>query len=176
MTTAMQLDLFSGVPDCLPVPETERYVLHVAFFVPGKPASAGSKKGIYNKKRKRVILVPDDAKARPWTADVKAYAQIALAGTPAILAGPVFLRTDFVFARPKGHFGTGGNAGVLKAGAPKWSASRPDTTKILRCLEDALTGIVWHDDAQVAVHVASKRYANPDETPGAHVSVFYLRE
>ncbi len=180
MTTTMEPSLFAGTPDCLPelsmAQAAERYVCRVEFFVPGKPASAGSKKGIYNKKRRRVIMVPDDAESRPWRADVKAYAQIAMQGRSAILAGPVFLRTEFLFARPKGHFGSGGNAGILKAGAPKWSSSRPDVTKILRCLEDALTGIVWHDDAQVAVHVSSKRYANPDETPGAQVSVFCLSD
>ncbi len=180
MTTTMEPSLFAGTPECLPelsmAEAAQHYVCHVEFFVPGKPASAGSKKAFYNKELGRSILVPDDAKARPWTADVKAYAQIAMQGRAAILAGPVFLRTEFLFARPKGHFGSGGNAGVLKASAPKWSSSRPDVTKILRCLEDALTGIVWHDDAQVAVHVSSKRYANPEETPGAQVSVFYLSD
>ncbi len=180
MSSALQEILFADVPDCLAEPEVapagHKYICHALFFVPGKPASAGSKKAFYNKNLGRAILVPDDAESRPWRADVKAYAQIAMQGRSAILTGPVFMRTEFILARPKGHFGSGRNAAVLKASAPKWSSSKPDVTKILRCLEDALTGIVWHDDAQVAVHVSSKRYANPEETPGAQVSVFCLSD
>jgi Holliday junction resolvase RusA-like endonuclease len=35
----------------------------------------------------------------------------------------------------------------------------PDATKLLRGLEDALTGVVWHDDAQIVSQHVEKRYA-----------------
>ena len=58
---------------------------------------------------------------------------------------------EFVFhrRRPKGHFGSGRNAGVVKASAPAHPTSRPDVLKLARAAEDALTGIVWHDDAAI---------------------------
>jgi Holliday junction resolvase RusA-like endonuclease len=175
---SMSQMLFEGIPqevETMPAVLAE-YECHVGFFVPGKPATAGSKKGFYHHKLNRVLMVPDNAKARPWSADVKAYAMIALEGRGPVQAEPLFVKTEFVLSRPQGHFGTGRNAHLLKDSAPVWSMSKPDTTKMLRCLEDALTGIVWHDDNQVAVHVASKRYAHLAETPGAHVTVFRIRK
>jgi len=59
----------------------------------------------------------------------------------------------------------------LKKGKRVFPASRPDLTKLIRSVEDALTGILWRDDAQVISQVALKRYAMPDETPGVRVRV-----
>ena len=68
-----------------------------------------------------------------------------------ITDGPVWMALHFVFTRPAGHFGTGRNAGKLKPSAPRWPTSRAigDRTNLLKSVEDALTGIVWHDDSQV---------------------------
>ena len=47
---------------------------------------------------------------------------------------------------------------------------KPDlTAKLLRPIEDALTGIVWHDDRQINGGTQSKRFAEIGEAP--HVSV-----
>jgi len=35
---------------------------------------------------------------------------------------------------------------------------KPDTDKLLRCIGDALTGSVWHDDSQVVEMSGRKRY------------------
>ena len=39
---------------------------------------------------------------------------------------------------------------------------KPDADKLLRATLDALTGICWHDDAQVVEVVAAKRYGAPE--------------
>jgi Holliday junction resolvase RusA-like endonuclease len=68
----------------------------------------------------------------------------------------------FVLARPRSHYGTGRNADRLRATAPAWPCSRPDATKLLRAVEDALTGVVWRDDGQVVVQTARKVYGWPE--------------
>ena len=35
-------------------------------------------------------------------------------------------------------------------------------TKLVRAVEDALTGLVWRDDAQVVVQTVRKRYGHPE--------------
>ena len=77
-------------------------------------------------------------------------------------AGPVAVTYRFCFSRPKSHFGTGRNSDELKASAPHWHAQRPDLVNLLKCIEDALTGIVWKDDSQVAEIDAAKFWAQRD--------------
>jgi Holliday junction resolvase RusA-like endonuclease len=153
------------------LPILQHAQLHVEFFVPGKPATAGSKRGFVNKKTGRVIMVPDNERSVPWTTNVQGHALQAMHGK-CVASGPVLLVISFVLDRPKGHYRTGKHAGELRPDAPAFSTSKPDCTKMLRCIEDALTGIVWKDDAQVALQITSKPYANPGETPGAQVRVY----
>jgi Holliday junction resolvase RusA-like endonuclease len=76
--------------------------------------------------------------------------------------GPVGLAVVFHLRRPKGHFGTGRNADRVKASSPAWPCVKPDCTKLLRGVEDAMTGIVWRDDAQVVEQMVSKVYGAPE--------------
>jgi Holliday junction resolvase RusA-like endonuclease len=77
----------------------------------------------------------------------------------------------FVLERPKTDWGTGRNAGRLKPRAPAWPLKRPDSTKLVRAVEDALTGILWSDDSVIVLGpIAAKRYRMAFEpTPGVHV-------
>lgn len=134
----------------------------IAFQVHGIPAPGGSKRGFYSPKLKRVIITEDCAKSRPWRALVSDAALQAHQGPP--LEGPLRLEVEFVFMRPKNHTGKRG----LKAWAPHFHTSAPDATKLLRSTEDALKGICWGDDAQVAQQSVTKRYG---ERPGAVVRV-----
>ena len=47
-------------------------------------------------------------------------------------------------------------------------------TKLIRAVEDALTGIVWRDDAQVAVQKVAKVYG--DEPQGAVITIEEIEE
>lgn len=80
------------------------------------------------------------------------------------LAGAIHLDAVFTFPRPKAHYRTGRHAGELRPSAPLVHSSRPDLDKLLRAVGDALTGIVWRDDSQVASIVASKVYGPPGAT------------
>lgn len=76
----------------------------------------------------------------------------------AILVNVLFLK-----ARPKSHYRTGKYAGLLKASAPEDHTYTPDATKLWRSTEDAMTGIVWEDDAQITRQCVEKEWANLDE-------------
>lgn len=81
---------------------------------------------------------------------------------PPLFEGPVGLAVVFTLLRPKGHHGTGRNAGKLRDSAPDYPCVKPDATKLLRGVEDAMTGVIWRDDAQVVEQFVSKRYGQPE--------------
>lgn len=139
------------------------------FRVYGLPAPQGSKRHVG-----KGVMVESSKKVKPWRQDVVAAAIAAVEADTAFdpFTGPVAVRITFYFPRPKYHFGTGRNAGVLKAGAPVWVATKPDTDKLERSTFDALsTAGVWRDDSLAAKTSAEKRYS---DQPGALVSLTSL--
>ena len=81
---------------------------------------------------------------------------------------PLRLEISFLMPRPKYHYNS---RGQLKTTAPARHTVKPDTTKMLRAAEDALTSILWHDDGQVAEQRIAKLYA---DQPGAIIEVSLL--
>lgn len=137
----------------------------LSFFVAGNPAPQGSKRHVGNGR-----MVEMSKKVKPWRQDVVAAARQAIASTElAPYAGAVEVIVAFYFPRPKYHFGTGRNAGVLKDTAPLNVITNPDVDKLLRSTFDALTTAgVWRDDNLAAQVVASKVYG---DQPGAHITI-----
>lgn len=75
--------------------------------------------------------------------------------------GPIALSAVFYLARPKSHFGSGRNAGVLKDSAPAYPTGKPDTDNVLKAVMDGLTlAKVWTDDARVVRCQAEKSYGS----------------
>jgi Holliday junction resolvase RusA-like endonuclease len=136
----------------------------IEFTVLGHAQPAGSKRAFAARRggvpTGRVVVVDDNKRAKPWQELVSSAAAAAVDG--ARLEGPLLLEVDFYVARPAGHFGRGRNADVVRASAPAFPAVRPDVTKLVRGVEDAMTGIVWRDDAQVVTQTARKRYGWPE--------------
>jgi Holliday junction resolvase RusA-like endonuclease len=131
----------------------------LTFTVYGRPAPAGSKRFVPagGKRGGRPLVIDDSKRSRPWKQDVAAIAGEAMAGRE-LLVGPLELVLVFYLARPKGHYGA---RGVLPS-APEWPIVKPDVLKLARAVEDALTGQVWRDDAQVVLETISKRYGDPE--------------
>jgi len=75
------------------------------------------------------------------------------------MEGPLTLKVWFFFARPASHYGTGKNAGKLKANAPKLHTKKPDTDNLVKLVKDALTGVFYRDDSQIFGLMAFKGYA-----------------
>jgi Holliday junction resolvase RusA-like endonuclease len=140
-------------------------------IVNGKPEPAGSKKAFAAKAggeyTGRVIVADDNDKAKGWKQLVATAAREARgAAPPGMFIGPLecalWVTMTFYLARPKDHYGTGRFAGELKPSAPEFPLTRPDALKLARGTEDALTGVIWKDDAQVVNLVTKKYYADLD--------------
>ena len=145
----------------------------IEFQVHGKPKPGGSKKAFYIKKLNRTV-VTEACKNQDWKNAVAA-AGIQAMQDHKIFDEPLDVQFLFRFDRPKSHFGTGKNAKKLKPSAPEYPAVRPDTTKLIRSTEDALTGIVWKDDSLIVFQHGTKGYTNafyPHE--GAEINVLTI--
>ena len=147
----------------------------ISFFVPGTAIPKGSAKAFIVKtkatgKLRAIVTQDNGAKQTPWASMIGCVAQDLF---PTPIAGPVMISVAFRMPRLKGHFGSGKNAGVVKSTAPVYHTAKPDLDKLLRCVKDALTGIAWNDDSQVAVvaHL-SKRYG---DKPGAFIKVCEIK-
>src|SRR4030095_5083797 len=91
----------------------------VQFFVPGYPKAQGSKRHVGHG-----IMVEMSKDLEPWRQAIAVEASKAANGTR--FTGPIQVRFCFWFQRPKSHYGTGRNAGGVKASAPSYRASSPD--------------------------------------------------
>jgi len=122
------------------------------FTVHGTPVPAGSKSA-YRSGNRIVVVDTAHKRMKAWRPSIEAAAVDALDGGP-LLEGPLGLTAVFVLARPKGHYGKRG----LLPSARHYPNVKPDATKLVRGLEDVLTGIVWQDDSQIVSQYVAKRY------------------
>lgn len=133
----------------------------ITFFVPGEPKPAGSKRAFAFKRKDGSLganVTDDCKKSKDWKSMV---AFVAHEHKPdALWDGPLELELWFHIVRIKGHYRSGRNSNQLKPNAPKRPTKKPDTTKLTRAVEDALTGIIWRDDAQVVDQHCHKVYAD----------------
>ena len=136
----------------------------ISFFVAGVPKPAGSKRVFLTKAGRPIVTDASGKPGKDWRADIQHAAKTV---TPHPLRGALNLHVQFRLPRPKGHYGKKG----LRRTAPAYPIGRPDTTKLVRAVEDALSGILWRDDAQIVSQVASKSYVCDGEVPGAQVWV-----
>lgn len=113
------------------------------------------------------VMVESCKQLKPWRLMVTAAA--IATGAP-LIRGPVSLSVVFLFHRPKGHYGARG----LKPSAPQWHSVKPDGSKLLRALEDSLSGVLIEDDARIVSSTVQKRYTVGFEREGAIVTVIPL--
>lgn len=142
----------------------------ISFFVAGTPVPKGSAKAFMRKGMKHPVVIQDNReKQKPWASAIGYAAQQEVIE---ILDNvPVSIEIIFNMPRPKCHYGTGKNRGTLKDSAPWYHTSKPDLDKLVRCVKDALTGVVWKDDSMVAIVVSKKVYS---DTPGARITITEL--
>jgi Holliday junction resolvase RusA-like endonuclease len=147
----------------------------------GKPAPQGSKQSRpvmrwdHELKKKVPVLkngVPvvntteaNRDRLKPWRQDVS---ESAIAhGWPglgmAALDEAVIVVITFFFTRPRSHYGTGRNDGVLKDSSPLYpETTGDDLDKLERAALDALTGIVYRDDKRVVTLPTRRRFGTPE--------------
>lgn len=91
---------------------------------------------------------------------------------------PLAVEIEFVFPRPAGHYGTGKNAGLLKHSAvhlrPRGGTNGGDLDNLAKLVTDALEGVAYHNDSDIAALTLSKRYVYGAETPSTSIAIRLL--
>lgn len=132
----------------------------ITFSVRGKPIPKGSKRAFIPKGSEQAIVVDANPKTKPWQTLIKMVA--AEHAPPEPWTGPVALSLTFWMPKP--------------AKVPKerlgWPITKPDCLKLGRAVEDALSGIIYKDDAQVVKLEVLKLYGSV----GVHVRVQKITE
>jgi Holliday junction resolvase RusA-like endonuclease len=116
----------------------------VTLRVLGKPATKGSTVSFVGTGG-RVVTKTDSARLVPWTDAVRWAAREAGMTLTSTAAVPGAVAITFVCVKPK----------ATKRAHP---IVRPEIDKWTRAALDALTGMAYHDDAQVVRLTAEKRY------------------
>ncbi len=129
----------------------------VSFTVYGQARPKGSSTAFRHNKSGKVIVHAQGRKGlKAWEGAIRSAAQQ--------VAGDVFfmdaveLTVAFYFPRPKS----------ISEKKRRHMTVAPDLSKLIRGLEDAITKVLWTDDALVTRIVASKAYGPPDQ-PGCAV-------
>lgn len=145
-------------------------VPELRLVVVGVPAPQGSMRSyvVYRKSDRHPVAVTtsDNPSVKGWRqtiADVAAreLARPEFAGL--FFEGGVALDVLFVLPRPQALCTRGK---ILRAFP---HLCKPDVDKLTRAAADALTGVLWRDDAQITDLRARKRYAGVDEHPRAEI-------
>lgn len=140
------------------------------FVAFGLPSPGGSKNAFRNPHTGRIVVVDAGGKkTRTWRTVVAHAARTAMSGSE-LMKPPLALVIEFRMPRPKHHYKSNGE---IKQDAPWFPIVRPDLTKLLRSTEDAMTGIVWHDDSQIVEQNIHRTYSSVEDT-GARISVYTI--
>ena len=128
----------------------------IEFFVPGKPQAQGSKtKGRWGNIRE------DNTELGPWRERVALAAYEAAGRSPA----------DSQRAHRAGPGVRPLPPDVTPRSAPRRPPRSPTSTRWSGPSCDALTHVLWSDDAQVTIVLKRKRVAEIGESPGVHIWV-----
>lgn len=156
----------------------------LSFTVLGRPQQRGSKQAgaLYGRdgkpvtKNGRVLTFAKDTnheRSRVWMDQVRQAAGDAYGTGKPLLKCPIKLGVRFYFNRPQSHYGSGKNASKLKPSAPSEHCQSPDLAKLIRCLEDALTGVVWVDDKLVYRYTGDTGRYWTEAQERAEVFIYY---
>lgn len=118
--------------------------------------------------------------AQDWRTRIAAYCMQHRPPEP--LTGPVSVSCTWLMPRPRGHYGTGRNAGKLKTSAPAWhtkgrGACNGDRDNLDKAVLDTLTELgFWLDDGQVCDGRLRKIYPPALASPGMILRVAELKD
>ncbi len=140
--------------------------MRIDLTIPGTPVAKGSARAFVVKGR-AVVTQSNAARQRPWASAITLAARDAMRGRD-MITGPCEVTAYFYMPRPKKHYRTGKRSAEMRLDAPWHHAGTPDLDKLLRCVLDALTGVVWRDDGQVCGIESTKTY---DGKPGVSIVI-----
>lgn len=130
----------------------------IAFTVFGEAKPGGSKRAFRNPHTGKIAMVDASGKAgKDWRRAV-AEAGAEAMGNRELYREALVVSMIFYRPRPKSHLRTNGE---VRPSAPRDPITRPDLLKLARLCEDALTGIVYHDDSAIVSEHLYKCYGEP---------------
>ena len=138
------------------------------WWIAGVPATGGSKKLLLqpHKGRREALvnykIVDDCARNAGWRDAVAAQVIQTFAGPPFPARTPLIVHAAFVLPTPK-SFRTAD--GQISPHMRPLHCTKPDASKLWRAAEDALTGILWYDDANIVQQTVDKFYTHQWEGP-----------
>lgn len=135
----------------------------LAFVVLGEPSPEGSTKAFYIKKLNRTVTTHQNQKSlEAWRNRVATEAQHALENKTWVsdCTSAYEVDVEFVLSRPPS----------VPEHRRVHPIVKPDIDKLVRAVNDALTGIMFVDDCQVVSMSVSKDYSD-ERRPGAYIVV-----
>lgn len=128
-----------------------------SLFVAGDPAPQGSKRHVGGG-----VLVESCKRLPDWRKDVRAACLDGDGQPKARFDGAVCLHLDFILRRPKS---------LPKTRPTPPHTKKPDLDKLTRAIGDAMKSAgVLVDDSHIVFGTHYKRYAEPNEVPGVHIT------
>jgi Holliday junction resolvase RusA-like endonuclease len=136
-------------------------------FIPGEPIPQPRHKFRIMGKGAAAIPVPYIPTKHPVHAWKQAVALLYRSGssTPLIEEGPIQVALEFVLPRPESRTTKRGD------NVREWHDRRPDCDNLAKAALDALKGVAWHDDSQIARLAVAKVMASATEDPGMWITV-----
>jgi len=110
-----------------------------------------------------MLYTPEKDPVNLFKREVRLAARRAYQGKP--IDGPLELWLTFIFPRPKIR------RWKTKPMPRTWYIKTPDVDNLAKAVMDALTGLIWHDDKQVARSKQDKFEAAGLETPMVAIAV-----
>lgn len=150
----------------------------VVFEVRGTPVPQGGARAFVVGKR-AVVVTKGRGPLADWRSAIATEARDAMGLVPPF-AGPVSVRLEFrPTSRPAAHY-LPANARrpvrELRLDAPTWHTGTPDADKLARAALDALSGVAFEDDRQVATLLVTTRWPIEGQSPGVTVAIHRLEE
>jgi Holliday junction resolvase RusA-like endonuclease len=140
----------------------------IEFTVHGEPKAqprprAFARTFMVNGRQVSSARVYDAKTSEGWKSEIALAVRPFIPKTP--IAGAVAIEVDFIFERPKSHWGKRG----VRPSAPTHHVSKPDLDNLIKAVKDCLTVLrVWGDDSQVIAENLTKMYG---DRPGARVKI-----
>ena len=124
----------------------------------GRARPKGSYRARVDSSGRPYVTAANPEPLRSWDNQCRCDAISAMreAGLDRPLTTACALRVHFFFARPRSHYRTGKHSKLLLDSAPRHSTTSPDLDKLLRCVGDSFSGVVYEDDRLLS-EVCAKR-------------------
>lgn len=128
-------------------------------WIPGKPIPQGSKNAFVNPRTGKAVMVEAAKGFKEWRKIVADTAREAVGPDWVLLDEPLEMIAEFYLEPP------------AKSKWPDRPAGKPDCSKLIRAVEDSLTGVVYRDDSLIVTSHIEKHWGEP----GVRITIVTIR-